>query len=138
MSGARVRVLVVVASRHGATAEIGAALARRDDALALLGLGSVGLETARLDRWSDLDFFAIVAPGAKARYIERLDWLAEAVVLIGVVLGHLGKAVVAGRVGVLLLLVLGAHRRQHLAAARWLLPAVAAGALGFGVLLALL
>ena len=65
-------------------------------------------------------------------------WLAEAVVLFGVVLGHPGQAAVAGGVGVLLLLVLGSHRRQHLAAARWLLPAVAAGALGFGVLLALL
>jgi hypothetical protein len=65
-------------------------------------------------------------------------WLAEAVVLVGVVLGHTGQAAVAGGVGMLLLLVLGSHRRQHLAAGRWLLPAVAAGALGFGVLLALL
>lgn len=47
-------------------------------ALALIGLGSVGAQTARLDRWSDLDFFAIVDPGAKARYLDRLDWLAAA------------------------------------------------------------
>lgn len=40
--------------------EIGAALARSNRALALLGLGSVGLELERLDRYSDLDFFAIV------------------------------------------------------------------------------
>ncbi len=57
---------------------IAAALRDSGDALALLGLGSVGLETARLDGWSDLDFFAIVAPGHKARYIDRLDWLAAA------------------------------------------------------------
>lgn len=45
------------------------------DALALLALGSVGLDTARLDEHSDLDFFVVVAPGAKAQYLEGLDWL---------------------------------------------------------------
>ena len=43
--------------------------------VALIALGSVGRETARLDAWSDLDFFAVVEPGAKARFVERLDWL---------------------------------------------------------------
>lgn len=57
---------------------IGAALRARSDTLALIGLGSVGLETARLDRWSDLDFFVVVAPGAKQRYVTQLDWLAAA------------------------------------------------------------
>jgi hypothetical protein len=57
---------------------IGSALARRDGTLALIGLGSVGLETARIDAASDLDFFAIVAPGHKGRFIDTLDWLAEA------------------------------------------------------------
>jgi hypothetical protein len=57
---------------------IGAALRDSGHALALLGLGSVGLETARLDAWSDLDFFAIVEPGHKAGYLDRLDWLAAA------------------------------------------------------------
>jgi hypothetical protein len=57
---------------------IGASLAASGDALALIGLGSVGLETERLDTWSDLDFFVIAAPGHKARYIDRLDWLARA------------------------------------------------------------
>jgi len=47
-------------------------------ALALLGLGSVGLERNRLDAFSDLDFFAIVEPGSKARFVENLDWLAAA------------------------------------------------------------
>lgn len=59
-----------------------AALARelsgRDDALALLALGSVGAETGRLDAWSDLDFFVLVGDGAKERYLGNLDWLAAA------------------------------------------------------------
>lgn len=55
--------------------EIGAALQRTGQALALLGLGSVGTETDRLDDYSDLDFFAIVKPGYKRRFIDQLDWL---------------------------------------------------------------
>ena len=57
---------------------IGAALAARDDALALLALGSVGCETERMDEWSDLDFFVVVRDGAKAHYIDDLSWLAAA------------------------------------------------------------
>jgi hypothetical protein len=53
-------------------------LAGRDDALALLALGSAGAETERLDAWSDLDFFVVVSDGAKGRYIENLDWLVAA------------------------------------------------------------
>jgi hypothetical protein len=53
-------------------------LSQRDDALALLALGSVGAELQRLDAWSDLDFFVLVADGAKARYLHPLDWLAAA------------------------------------------------------------
>ena len=52
-------------------------LARRDDALALLALGSVGRETARIDRWSDLDSFVLVREGAKPRFLDSLDWLAQ-------------------------------------------------------------
>ena len=55
--------------------EIGQSLAQSEGALALLGLGSVGLELARLDEHSDLDFFVIVEPGYKARFIGELDWL---------------------------------------------------------------
>ena len=55
---------------------IGAALAATGDALALLALGSVGVETERIDAYSDLDFFAIVQPGHKQRFIQQLDWLA--------------------------------------------------------------
>jgi len=54
---------------------IGTSLRDSGQALALLGLGSVGLETERLDNFSDLDFFAIVKPGSKMRYIDNLDWL---------------------------------------------------------------
>jgi hypothetical protein len=57
---------------------LAASLSSRDDALALLALGSVGAETVRLDEWSDLDFFVLVANGAKARYVQNLDWLANA------------------------------------------------------------
>lgn len=53
-------------------------LSARDDALALLALGSVGAEIDRLDIWSDLDFFVLVRDGAKSRYISNLDWLAAA------------------------------------------------------------
>ncbi len=39
---------------------IGQCLRASNKALALLGLGSVGIETERLDQYSDVDFFAIV------------------------------------------------------------------------------
>ncbi|MEU4420200.1 hypothetical protein AB0F81_06210 [Actinoplanes sp. NPDC024001] len=55
--------------------ELAAHLAARDDTVAVLGLGSAGAQRARLDEHSDLDFFLIVADGAKWRYVDRLDWL---------------------------------------------------------------
>lgn len=55
--------------------EIGQSLARSGHGLALIGLGSVGVELARMDDYSDLDFYAIVEPGWKQRYIQNLDWL---------------------------------------------------------------
>lgn len=57
--------------------EIGKSLERKGGALLLLGVGSVGVETERLDEYSDLDFFVIVKPGEKNRYIDRLDWLED-------------------------------------------------------------
>ncbi|MFM2044396.1 MAG: hypothetical protein RLY86_2972 [Pseudomonadota bacterium] len=45
--------------------------------LALLALGSAA-ETARMDAWSDLDFFAIVKPGEKAGFVQDLWWLRDA------------------------------------------------------------
>jgi hypothetical protein len=56
---------------------LGAVLARRGDAIALIGLGSVGAELDRLDDHSDLDFFVIVEDAAKRRYIDSIDWLEE-------------------------------------------------------------
>ena len=56
---------------------IGQSLSKRDTALALLGFGSAGSETVRMDAYSDLDFFAIVREGAKAAYLANLDWLAD-------------------------------------------------------------
>jgi hypothetical protein len=55
--------------------EIGRSLARTPHALALIGLGSVGAELERLDKYSDLDFFAIVEEGYKAAFLEDLRWL---------------------------------------------------------------
>jgi lincosamide nucleotidyltransferase len=57
--------------------EIGQSLAQTEGALAMLGLGSVGRELARLDDHSDLDFFVIVEPGYKGRFISELDWLSR-------------------------------------------------------------
>lgn len=54
---------------------IGQSLAHSNHALALIGLGSVGVDLARLDEFSDLDFFALVEPGYKQHYIDNLDWL---------------------------------------------------------------
>jgi hypothetical protein len=50
-------------------------LAARGDALALIGLGSVGVDLERLDDNSDLDFFVVVGDGAKQRYLDSIDWL---------------------------------------------------------------
>jgi len=58
--------------------DIGAALRQGGHVQALVALGSVGLERHRLDQYSDLDFFVIVDPGYKARYIDSLDWLEAA------------------------------------------------------------
>lgn len=56
---------------------IGQSLKDTGKALALLGLGSVGQETDRLDDYSDLDFFVIVKEGHKNAFIENLDWLSS-------------------------------------------------------------
>lgn len=56
---------------------IGESLKSTGNALALLGLGSVGIETARLDAYSDLDFFAIVKTGCKPLFMDDLGWLSS-------------------------------------------------------------
>ena len=55
--------------------EIGHSLEQSNHALALIGLGSVGLELERLDAYSDLDFFVIVEPGYKHSFLDDLHWL---------------------------------------------------------------
>ena len=57
---------------------IGRALEVTGHGLALIGLGSVGVELDRLDAFSDLDFFAIVEPGHKGALMADLSWLAAA------------------------------------------------------------
>jgi hypothetical protein len=57
--------------------EIGHSLQRSGHAVALIGLGSVGLELDRLDVYSDLDFFAIVEKGYKRAYLDSLRWLSD-------------------------------------------------------------
>jgi hypothetical protein len=39
---------------------VGSSLTRSNKAIALIGLGSVGVEADRLDDYSDLDFFGVV------------------------------------------------------------------------------
>jgi lincosamide nucleotidyltransferase len=57
--------------------EIGSSLARSKNAIALIGLGSVGVEVDRLDDYSDLDFFAVVKEGFKSQFLDDLTWLSS-------------------------------------------------------------
>lgn len=54
---------------------IGASLQATGNALALIGLGSVGLEQERIDAYSDLDFFVIAKDGGKQAFLADLAWL---------------------------------------------------------------
>ena len=56
---------------------IGQAVANSSHGLAVIGLGSVGIELSRIDQYSDLDFFVIVEDGTKKVYLENLDWLSS-------------------------------------------------------------
>jgi hypothetical protein len=57
---------------------IARSLASRADAIALLGVGSVGRDLDRIDEHSDLDFFVVVEDGGKQRYLDDIGWLHEA------------------------------------------------------------
>ena len=57
--------------------EIAHSLERNGHALALMGLGSAGQATCRLDAYSDLDLFIIVEEGYKDFFLEKLDWLSS-------------------------------------------------------------
>ena len=61
---------------------IARSLASRPDAIALLGVGSVGRDLDRIDEHSDLDFFVIVEDEAKQRYLDDIDWLREAAPIV--------------------------------------------------------
>jgi hypothetical protein len=57
--------------------ELAIALAADPDVAAVLGLGSAGVEHARFDEHSDIDFFVIVDDGtAKRRFLADVRWLA--------------------------------------------------------------
>lgn len=58
--------------------EIARVLAARGDAIALVGVGSVGRDLDRIDEHSDIDFFAVVEDDAKQRYLDAIDWLEQA------------------------------------------------------------
>ena len=55
--------------------DIGRKLSQTPNALALIGLGSVGQELDRIDRYSDLDFFVVVKPDSKPAFLNDLSWL---------------------------------------------------------------
>ncbi len=56
--------------------ELARALAADSAVLAVLGLGSAGMEHDRFDDHSDIDFWLVVADGpAKQRYLREIDWL---------------------------------------------------------------
>ncbi len=57
--------------------EIGNSVSKRAGARALIGLGSVGIETNRLDEFSDLDFYVITKAGSKIQFLENLSWLTD-------------------------------------------------------------
>lgn len=57
--------------------DIGRSLSETPHALALIGLGSSGREMARLDPYSDLDFFVIVETGYQPKFLNDLSWLSR-------------------------------------------------------------
>lgn len=54
---------------------IGDVIRQMDHTLAVLALGSIGVDIDRLDAYSDLDFFVIVEDHYKNHLIENLEWL---------------------------------------------------------------
>lgn len=55
--------------------DLAAHLSTRPDVLAVLGLGSVGEQTDRVDEHSDVDVFVVVQDGATDRYVHDIRWL---------------------------------------------------------------
>ncbi len=55
---------------------LGVTLANDPDVVALLGLGSAGMEMHRFDEHSDIDFFIVVDTlRAKQRYLDSIEWI---------------------------------------------------------------
>ena len=59
------------------TAALSASLEQRNDALALVLLGSTA-DTSRVDEWSDHDFFVVTVDGAQEAFRTDLSWLPNA------------------------------------------------------------
>ncbi len=57
---------------------LGNTIADSGQGLALIGLGSVGIEVQRLDAWSDLDFFVIARPGSRDLTFKQIAFLHQA------------------------------------------------------------
>src|SRR6478672_3603069 len=57
---------------------IAAAASRSGHVLAVLGLGSAGVERDRMDRYSDLDVWIVVEDGFKQAYVDDFGWLGAA------------------------------------------------------------
>lgn len=62
--------------------DLASILSKREHTLALMALGSVGVEQERADEFSDLDFFVIVEDEYKQIYIDDLSWLSESCPLV--------------------------------------------------------
>ncbi|MCM2681407.1 hypothetical protein [Echinimonas agarilytica] len=62
---------------HQRLEQISVRFSTLEHAVALIGLGSIGLEHQRFDQYSDLDFFAVVERGYKSRTLSDLSWLTE-------------------------------------------------------------
>lgn len=70
------------------------------------------------------------APAGLGAALLMATYAAEALVGYGLRLGYTGSAVLFGVIAVVLVLVLGRHRAQLVATARWSVPALLAGAVG--------
>lgn len=57
--------------------DLSVSLSHTEGAIALIGLGSVGVETDRIDEYSDIDFFVIVKNGMEKSFIQDTSWLSD-------------------------------------------------------------
>lgn len=57
--------------------QISGGLKNVDGVIGIIGLGSIGSEKNRLDKYSDLDFFVIVSPAVQEQVIKSTNWLSS-------------------------------------------------------------